>query len=185
VLVVVPPVDVPPSDVPPGPPEGVPPAPPTNGPPIIVHPLGGPGRPDEVPPDPSVPPFGEPAPEGVLVVVPPVDVPPSDVPPGPPEGVPPAPPTNGPPIIVHPLGGPGRPDEVPPDPSVPPFGEPAPAGLMVSVSPPQSTALTATAIRVAGRVGRLAPDASDAALSQETTLTALRTTSSIRIRRRS
>ncbi|RIK83612.1 MAG: hypothetical protein DCC68_03160 [Planctomycetota bacterium] len=120
------------------PPVDAPPAPPTNGRPVIVHPLGGPGRPDTTPPDPQVPPFGEPAPSALIVEVPPAPpevIPPVDLPDQVPDDVPPAPPTNGRPVIVHPLGGPGRPDTTPPDPQVPPFGEPAPSALIVEVPP--------------------------------------------------
>jgi hypothetical protein len=121
-----PPVDAPPIDVPP--------APPTAGRPVIVHPLGGPGRPEVTPPNPVVPPFGEPAPAALNVAVPPAPpevIPPVDLPDQVPDDVPPAPPTNGRPVIVHPLGGPGRPEVTPPNPVVPPFGEPAPAAVVM------------------------------------------------------
>jgi hypothetical protein len=126
------------------PPVDVPAAPPANGRPVIVHPLGGPGRPETTPPDPQVPPFGEPEAAALVVDIPPAPpevIPPVDLPDQVPIDVPPAPPTNGRPVIVHPLGGPGRPETTPPDPQVPPFGEAAPSSLVASVS---RTAATAT-----------------------------------------
>jgi hypothetical protein len=130
------------------PPVDAPAAPPTNGRPVIVHPLGGPGRPDTTPPDPQVPPFGEPEASALVVGIPPGPpevIPPVDLPDQVPIDVPPAPPTNGRPVIVHPLGGPGRPDTTPPDPQVPPFGEPEASALVANVS---RTAATTTRFRV-------------------------------------
>jgi hypothetical protein len=119
------------------PPVDVPAAPPTNGRPVIVHPLGGPGRPETTPPDPQVPPFGEPEAAALVVDIPPAPpevIPPVDLPDQVPIDVPPAPPTNGRPVIVHPLGGPGRPETTPPDPQTPPFGEPEASALVVNVA---------------------------------------------------
>jgi hypothetical protein len=163
---VIPPADLP-DDLPDQVPDEIPPAAPTNGRPVIVHPLGGPGRPETTPPDPNTPPFGEAEASALVVDIPPAPpevIPPVDLPDAVPDDVPKAPPTNGRPVIVHPLGGPGRPETTPPDPQVPPFGEAEASALVLRVTRSSSARGSLEARSSRARVAN--PASVDAALSQ-------------------